>query len=390
MTPTDPPEPLWGPETERARAVLSFSGRTLGSFPSLVRALGSVKVAAAKANASAGTLDPAAATAVETAARRLRDGQLNEHLVVDPLGGGGGIGVHQNVNEVLATIAGCGPAEVGASQSTADVCHTAARLAVLDDADKLDAAVVALVAELTATAGRFDGVETLARTCLQDGLAVPARLLFDGAAAAAERRRTRLCSALESLNQVVLGATVIGTGTGAAPAYRAAVVGVLSVVTGRPLTAHAQPASALQYGDDLADVSGSLVGLAAVLAKLAQDLRLLSSGPAGGFGELRLPKVMDGSSFFIDKNNPVVPETMIQAALAVNGLDATVRAAAGRAELHLHGYDLTAAVALMDALAMLTRAVNLLRLHALAELTLDEDRCAQLAEFATAHKEMHQ
>ncbi len=387
MTTVGPAQPLWGPQTELAREVLSFSGRTLGSLPSLVRSLGSVKIAAARANAAAGVVDPASARSIETAASQLAGGQMNDHLVVDPLGGGGGIGVHQNVNEVIANLAGCDPAEVGASQSTADVCHTAARLAMLDGADQLDTSIVALMAELAAIAERFGGVKTLARTCFQDGLAVPARLLFDGANAAMERRRTQLRATTGPLHQAVLGATVIGDGSGASAAYRAVVVDQLGAVTRRPLTAHPCPASALQYGDDLVDVSGSLANLSTVLAKLAQDLRVLSSGPAGGFGELRLPKVLEGSSFFVGKNNPVVPETMIQAALAVTGFDATVRAAAARAELHLFGYDLTAAVAVLDAQSVLTRAVDLLRVHALAGLTLDDDRCGQLAALATPHKE---
>ena len=298
---TDPAEPLWGTQTALAREVTSISGRTLGSFPSLVHSLGSVKIAAARANAATGVVDPAVSRAIESAARLLAHGQVNDHLVVDPLGGGGGIGVHHNVNEVIATLAGCGPADVGASQSTADVCHTAARLAILDGVDQLDTAIVALVAELAATAERFDGVKTLARTCLQDGLAVPARLLFDGASAAVERRRTQLRATVGPLYQVVLGATVIGDGSGASAAYRAEVVGQLGAVTRRPLAAHPWPASALQYGDDLVDVSGSLANVSSVLAKFAQDLRLLSSGPAGGLGELRLPKVLEGSSFFVGR-----------------------------------------------------------------------------------------
>ena len=145
MTPTDPADPLWGPQTTLAREVLSFSGRTLGLYPSLVRGLGSVKVAAARANSSAGVLGPAVASAIEGAAIELAAGRVNEHLVVDPLGGGGGIGVHQNVNEVIAslanrTLAPTAPSidpsdHVGASQSTADVCHTAARLTLLEGAE---------------------------------------------------------------------------------------------------------------------------------------------------------------------------------------------------------------------------------------------------------------
>ena len=397
MTPTDPADPLWGPQTTLAREVLSFSGRTLGLYPSLVRGLGSVKVAAARANASAGVLGPAVASAIEGAAIELAAGRVDQHLVVDPLGGGGGIGVHQNVNEVIAslanrTLAPTAPSidpsdHVGASQSTADVCHTAARLALLEGADELDQALTTLLGALDAAADRFGSAETLARTCLQDGLAVPARMLLDGSAEALGRRQGQVRVAFGPLGEVVLGTTVIGDGTGAPPAYSRAVVSELAIVVARPLIPHPHPASALQHGDEVVEVSGALVNLATVLAKLAQDLRLLSSGPAGGFGELRLPKVMEGSSFFLAKNNPVVPETVIQASIAVAGFDAVARAATGRAELQLHGYDLTAALAVIDALQMLTRAIHLLRVHVIDGLVLDEDRCRELARLATAQKE---
>lgn len=386
--------PLWGEQTEAALGALSFSGLELGSLPRLASAFGWVKVAAARANGSAGVLDPAMVEAISQAARSLAFGRYDAHLVVDPLAGGGGIAVHQNVNEVIASVASelLGSAvgaqvHVAASQSTADVCHTAARLALIDAAADLDDVVADLVAALRAAAERFDGVPTLARTCLQDATEVPARMLFDGAADALARRRQVLVAAVAPLHQVVLGSTVVGDGTGAPAAYRAVVVAELADVTGTPLVGHPSPASALQHGDDLVDLSGSVLALAVVAAKVAQDLRLLGSGPAGGLGELVLPKVIEGSTFFVAKNNPVVPETVIQAALQVTGRDATVRAAAARAELNLHGYDLTAGVSVLESIDMANRALALLRVHVIDGLALDEARCRELAALAASHKD---
>lgn len=372
---------------------LAFSGRTLPSVPSLVAQLGLVKVAAARANLAAGVLAPDRAAAIERAAVELADGRLDHLLAVDPFAGGGGIAVHAAVNDAIAGSASSAlglavdaKGEVAASQSTADVLHTAARLAICREAEVLLAATDALASELDAAAERFGDARTLARTCLQDALAVPARLLPDGSAVALRRRRSVLASAIEPLHHTVLGATVVGDGTGAPAAYRAVVVGELAALTGRNLVAAPAAPSALQHGDDLLDLSAAVVALALVAAKLAGDLRLLSSGPVGGLGELRLPRVIEGSAFFATKNNPVVPETVVQASLQATAADAAVRSAVARAELHLAGYDLTAAVAVLDATAGLARALDQLRLHTVAGMELDEDRCRELAAAATPTK----
>ncbi len=388
-------------EAARAAAVLAFSGRTLPSVPGLVAQLGAVKAAAARANADAGVLAPDRAAAIEAAALAFGDGRFDAELTsgpyaIDPLGGGGGIGVHHAVDELVAAAAtaALGPdaapvepkVEVAASQSTADVLHTAARLAVLGQVEELAHATRLLEAEVARAADRFGEVPTLARTCLQDALAVPARLLLDGSAAALGRRRAALVAAAAPLRHVVLGATVVGDGTGAPAAYRSAVVGRLAERTGLDLASSPAPASALQHGDDLLDVSAAIVALAAVAAKLAGDLRLLSSGPVGGLGEVHLPQVLEGSAFFAAKVNPVVAESVVQAQLLVAGADATVRAAVGRAELHLAGYDLTAAIAVLDAATALARALDGFARHAVAGLELDEARCRSLAASASAVK----
>jgi len=378
---------------------LSFSGRQLNDLPDLCRALGLVKVAAAEANEQAEVIEPAVAGAIVEAARQMADGDNRDAMVADPLAGGGAIAVHVNVNEVLANLAnlalgeplGCyrpvHPARsVGASQSTADVVHTAGRLAVLDATERLVDTVTALLDALERTAARAEGLPALARTCLQDALAVEARLLFDGSAAAIRRRRGALVAATDALTDVTLGSTVVGTGDGAPDAYRAAVVPILGGLVGRTLTASATPASVLQHGDDLVAVSHANVQLAAVAAKIARDLRLLSSGPAGGFGELRLPAVMEGSSFFVGKVNPAVPETVVQAAILVDGHHRMVESASAQAELHLHPYDLTTVVAVLDESTVLDRALGALAAHTLEGISFNEDRSRALADQATPTK----
>ena len=392
-----PIEARYGIHTLRAVEALGVSRHRLGEYPDLIAALGATKQAAARANADAGALNAATATMIDVAAARLTavDPALLPDLITDLLGGGGSIGVHMNVNEVIANVANLAQGRpfgaydpvapkthVSASQSTADVCHTASRLAILTAAGRLDAVLGGLISTIGRTSRQLTGVTTLGRTCLQDALAVPANLLFEGAAAALTRRRIGLASVIEPLAGVTLGGTVVGTGAGAPERYRERVVPHLCAVTGRNLFLHPHRGSALQHSDDLVAVAGALVGIASVAAKLAQDLRLLGSGPNGGFGEVLVPHVMEGSSFFGDKRNPVVAETVLAVAAQVHGHDAAVRAAAMRAELHLQVFDHVAVVNVLDATQLLEGALERFDRLCLRTLLVDADRAEALAAAA--------
>jgi aspartate ammonia-lyase len=387
-----PAEALYGVETARALDNLAFSRHRLRDYPTYLHALMAVKRAAARANQQAGVLAPELAGAIDAAGAAVMSGAHAEHFPVDLLGGGGSIGINMNVNEVLANLASerlggqrgtYAPVhprrEVNASQSTADVCHSAARLAARTAADPCLAAIDAATATLRTHAAAWAGLPTLARTCLQDAMPTTVDVLFAGHAGALQRRADGLRAALAPLDQLVLGATVIGDGRGAPPAYRAAVLPALAELVGRPLLPHPLPADALQHGDDLAAVSAAQALLAQALGKLAQDLRLLTSGPRGGFAELRLPHVQAGSSFFAGKSNPVVPESMIQCVCQVLGCDRAVQAAAERAELHLQVFDAVAAVNVLDALGMLAAAVERFDRLCLRGLAVNEARCRDLA-----------
>lgn len=389
-----PASALYGARTVRALENLSFSGRALGGCPAYVRTLGWVKQAAARANREAGVLRPEIADAIDAAAARLGNLELLDHLPVDLLGGGGSIGVHVNVNEVIANVANEAAggrrgeyspvrgADVGASQSTADVCHTALRLAIIDQWRPLQRALRATLATLCEKAGELGDVETLARTCLRDAMVVRLEVLFSGYASLIERRTLELERCVEPLHRVALGGTVIGTGEGAPGLYRERVVPILSELAGIALERRENLGDALQNGDDVAALSAQLRLLAEALIKIGGDLRLLSSGPHGGFGELHLPTVQEGSSFFAGKSNPVIPETVMQCAFQVIGCDRAVQAASERGEIYLNVFDGLAAVNVLDSLAMLGRAIDLLEARCLRGLTADAERCAQLADLA--------
>ncbi len=388
-----PAQALYGARTARALATTCFSVRCLGDARELVRGFAAVKAAAARANATAGVFDTRIGDAIEAAAAQLDDDSVRSHLVADPLAGGGSIALHGNVNEVIANLANeslggrrgtYAPIDpfrhVGASQSTADVCHTAIRLALLEAARPALRSIDAVVDELDTFAQRTAHLPTLARTCLRDGMATTVDVLFRGHAQAMRRRRASLESSLHPLYAVALGGTVIGDGSGAPAAYRAVVVDALASVTGLRLSPRPDRHDALQNSDDLGEVSGQLAHLARASMKLANDLRLLGSGPRGGFGELLLPVVQEGSSFFAGKSNPVVPETVLLAAHQILGRDAAARESVRAAELHLNVFDLAAGLDVIEALHLASGSLERLATHCLHELAVDVDRCAALSK----------
>jgi aspartate ammonia-lyase len=391
---TLPADALYGIHTARAVENLRFTTRPLGSCPPYVQALGSVKRAAARANREAGVLTARIADAIDAATAPLLAAELLEQFPADLLGGGGSIGVHMNVNEVVANLASerlggrrgdyvpVHPfRHVNASQSTADVCHTALRLAVLNQWKGLRRVLVASVATLRQQADTLADVPTLSRTCLQDALPSSLGVLFSGYAVLLQRRTGELERAVHALRAVSLGGTVIGTGDGAPLRYRERVLPILGEIAGWALIARQPLPDALQNSDDIGAVSAQLALLAQALIKIAQDLRLLASGPQGGFGEISVPHVQAGSSFFSGKQNPVVPETVLQCAFQVLGCDRAVQAACEHAELYLNVFDGLAAVNVLDAIDMLAAAIERFETRCLRGLRANPERCRALAAF---------
>jgi aspartate ammonia-lyase len=392
---TLPASALYGIQTARAVQNLSFSGRTLGQYPGFVRALAVVKTAAARANRVADRLDAQCGAAIEHAGAALLRGRHLDQFPVDPLGGGGWIGVNANINEVLANLANveCGAAlgdyapvhptrHVNASQSTADVCHSAIRLALLEQWEDLQQAGAACHVALVQKAAELQSVPTLSRTCLQDALPVSLGSWFGAAAAAIARRLQESERAVQVLRYINLGGTVIGSGDGAPQAYRQAVPAILAELSGRDLRLRPDLYDAAQNIDDLAATSSQLALLAEVLMKIAQDLRLLSSGPQGGLGEIILPATQAGSSFFGGKINPVIPETLLQCCFQVLGCDRAVHAALERGELNLNVFESAAGINLLEAMQMLGRALQSFVERCVKGIIADEGRCRALAALA--------
>jgi aspartate ammonia-lyase len=387
-----PTDALYGIHTMRALQGLAFSNHILSHYPAYITALAQVKKAAARANRDAAILPPRLAGAIERACDTLIHGDHADSFPIDLLAGGGEIAVNMNLNEVIANLANqtldakrgdYAPihpkTHVNASQSTADVCHTAARIAILKMWDDLETALDSCTAVLRAKAREMASITTLARTCLRDAEPTSLGEFLGGQAQALKRRTRQLARSIEALRLINLGGTAIGSGSGAPKTYRAKVVRYLRDFTGIALRTRANLYDAAQNLDDLGEVAAKLGLLAEVLIKIASDLRLLSSGPEGGFGELNLPAVQEGSSFFPGKINPAVPETMLQCCFQVLGCERTVRLALERGELNLNVFAGAATANLFDMMLMLERATTLFTENCLTGLSANEERCRTLA-----------
>lgn len=389
-----PDDCLYGIQTARCLENMNFSGFELSRYPGFIKALALVKRACARANASASVIPQNVAKAIETACLSIESGKHHDQFPIDMLHGGGSIGFNVNINEVIANLANIELGEkpgvyapvkvkehVNASQSTADVCHTALRLALLCAGEELTEELRALLNSFSLKKEELVSVQTIARTCLQDAMNVSLSTYFEAYEELAKRRLGNLKHCLAALNKINLGGTVIGTGDGATPEYRGMIVETLSQLSQRKLLLRDSLYDAAQNMDDIATVSSELRILAQSMIKVAMDMRLLSSGPQAGFAEVILPAVQDGSSFFAQKVNPVVPETLIQACMQVTGADRVVQAALEHGELNLNIFEGIAAKNLLEAFFMLTSSLRLFRLRCLDGIAPNEERCRQYASY---------
>ena len=343
-----PANAYYGAQTQRA--VLNFPISGMRPYPAFVWSMATIKRAAAEVNRDLGILDPKIAEAIIAAAQEVRDGKLADQFVVDPFQAGAGTSHNMNINEVIANRAGemMGAAlsaakkpvspndHVNMAQSTNDTIPTAIRLGCLWRLPELLDAVRALANALDQKAVEFDDVVKSGRTHLQD--AVPVRLgqEFGGYAKAVARDLDRITRAADSLRRMPVGGTATGTGLNAHPEYHARMVARLSELLGQPLQTSDNLFESMQSMADMADFSASIRTLAITLIRVANDFRLLSSGPSTGLDEIRLPAVQPGSSIMPGKVNPVLAEMLDMTCFHVIGNDQTVMMAAQAGQLELN------------------------------------------------------
>lgn len=308
-----------------------------------MRAFAQVKIACARANAAVGALQPKVAEALVAAGREVAEGRWLDQFPLAVVQGGGGTATNMNMNEVLAARASqllevqLHPNDhANRSQSTNDIYPTALAIAAYGRTREALAAFAHLRQAVEAKAFEYPEQERLGRTCLQDAVPITIRSGHLAQAHAIARTSAGLESAVAQVLAVPLGGTVLGTGIGAPAGYRERAVAYLADETGFPVESSADPFDALAHLDPYVEVMHALVRVMLVLGKLASDLRILSSGPAGGIGEVSLPAVQIGSSIMPGKINPVIPELVMQIAAEVRGSALTVECAACDGELELN------------------------------------------------------
>ena len=361
--------------------------------PELYRAFGMVKLAAARANLETGGLTASVGAAIVAAAEELIDDRsdLSRDLIVPLVQGGAGTSTNMNVNEVLANRAlellghsrgeyrHCHPNDhVNRSQSTNDVYPTAMRIALILRSVDVERAATRLEQSLREFARGHDRTSKLGRTQLQDAVGMSVGDEFDAWADAVATARALLIGQKDALLKVNLGGTAIGTGLTASELYRDRVVPLLSEVTGLSLRRAARHVSATTDSTALLGYSGALRSCAIALAKIANDLRLLSSGPHGGFGELLLPPVQSGSSMMPGKVNPVIAEFVNQLAFRIRGSDAAVAAALDAAQLQLNAMLPLVACELLNSQEDLCCAMDALRARCIDGIVVNRARLADL------------
>ncbi|MGO3741584.1 aspartate ammonia-lyase [Kerstersia sp.] len=349
---TLPRDAYWGVHTARAVENFPVTGQTLAQMPHLIRALACVKKAAAQANESLGVIEPSVAAAIGQACDALLAGQWHDQFRVDVIQGGAGTSTNMNANEVIANLAivQLGGVQgdyhlvhpnddVNASQSTNDVYPTALRLAAHAQAEELLDALAGLRAAFAGKAAAFGSVLKIGRTQLQDAVPMTLGQEFGAFAATLAEDERRLREAQALLTEVNLGATAIGTGINTPAGYGARVIDCLARCSGLPVVAARDLVAATQDTGAFVQLSGALKRVAIRLSKIASDLRLLSSGPQAGLGDIVLPARQAGSSIMPGKVNPVIPEAMNQVAFEVIGHDLMVTLAAESGQLQLNAFE---------------------------------------------------
>jgi fumarate hydratase class II len=353
---------LWGAETDKAVANFPVSGERIPI--GVAHWLGRIKAAAARVNAELGLLDPHTAQRIAAAADRVAAGEFDDQFPIDVFQTGSGTSSNTNANEVIASLAGEGVHandDVNMGQSSNDVFPSAVHLAALDRAvNELLPALDRLAASLERKAGEFDDVVKSGRTHLMDAVPVTLGQEFAGYAAQVRQGIARVEDAVPRLGQIPLGGTATGTGLNTHPEFAARVRELLAAATGLPISAPANPFEAQAARDGLVEASSALKVVAVSLTKIANDLRLMGSGPRAGLSEIFLPELQKGSSIMPGKVNPVIPEVVTQVAAQVIGNDTAVTIGGMNGHFELNVYVPLLARNLLQSLASSASAARLL------------------------------
>lgn len=392
-----PAEVLWGIHTARALENFPLSGKRV--HPELIKAYGDVKLACAQTNGKLNYLNEFAGKgdAIEKACLEMSRGLLSEHILVDALQGGAGTSTNMNVNEVIANgalqIFGKLPGsydlispldDINLHQSTNDTYPTALKIAAIRVLRELEKNVFGLQEAFQQKEKEFAHIVKIGRTQLQDAVLTTLGREMTAYAEAFNRDRWRIYKCEERLRVVNLGGTAIGTGLGAPRQFIFRVVDCLRENTGIGLARAENLVENTQNADVFVEVSGIIKACASNLFKISNDLRLLSSGPDAGFGEINLPQLQAGSSIMPGKVNPVIPEAVAQCAIQVMGNDAIITQACSSGNLELNQFMPLIANALLESLTLLSNAAIGLNKQCVTGITANTRICEKNIDNSTA------
>ncbi len=382
-----PADAYWGINVSRALENFPISGRPISVYPDFIFAYACVKQAAARANLDVGELDARRAGLIDRACEGIKDGELHDQFVVDIIQGGAGTSTNMNVNEVVANrglelgghakgdYAQLDPNDhVNRGQSTNDTYPTALKIALSMAVERLLSELELLEAAFRRKSDELVDVVKVGRTQLQDALPMTLGQELEGFAVTLAEDRANLGALIAKLGETNLGATAIGTGVAAHRGFAESARGHLEQITGLHLFTSANLIEASSDVGVFVDVSSALKRSAIRLSKICNDLRLISSGPQAGLGEINLPPRQAGSSIMPGKVNPVIPEVVNEVAFIVAGGDVAVTMAAEAGQLQLNAFLPVIAHALLENLKWLTAAIGTLRVNCVGGVTANEAR----------------
>jgi fumarate hydratase class II len=382
MAKTEDSQQLWGGETAKAIGNFPVSGEPIPA--PVVRWLGRIKGAAAQVNADLGLLDRDKADRIAAAAARIANGELDDQFPIDVFQTGSGTSSNMNANEVIASLAGTdvhANDDVNMGQSSNDVFPSAVHLAALDQlTNDLLPALERLAQALEAKAKEFEDVVKSGRTHLMDAVPITLGQEFGGYAAQTRQGIARVEATLERVGQIPLGGTAVGTGLNTHPEFAERVRQRLADETGLVVLPPVDPFESQAARDGLVEASAALKTVAVSLTKIANDLRLMGSGPRAGLAEIALPELQKGSSIMPGKVNPVIPEVVTQVAAQVIGNDVAVTVGGMQGHFELNVFVPVIARNVLDSIRLLAAATRLLAERCVDGIEANRETCERYAE----------
>jgi aspartate ammonia-lyase len=388
-----PDDAYWGVHTARALTNFPITRRAISNHPNLLRSLAWVKQAACRANKDLGSLSAEKADIIDRVCQEIIDGHLHDQFVVGAIQGGAGTSTNMCANEIIANrgleLMGHKKGEyeylhpiddVNRSQSTNDVYPTAIKLAMVLGVQRLLVQHKLLADAFAEKSAEFRDILKVGRTQLQDAVPMTLGQEFGGFATTLREDHDRMTEVIPFLCEVNLGATAIGTGITADPRYAEAVRAQLAEITGFDIRTAPDLIEATSDAGVFMTLSGVMKRSAVKLSKICNDLRLLSSGPQAGFGEISLPARQAGSSIMPGKVNPVIPEVVNQVAFAIMGADHTVSVAAEAGQLQLNAFEPVIATSILQSLAWLANSCRTLRENCVVGIEANTERLALQVE----------